>query len=84
MKNKKRLIWIAVIALVVYLFPWILFGAIALLGFVIWFYVTNPESSSCGCVDDYDYYDDLYLFEQQQEEERQREEERKRRFVEGL
>ncbi len=82
--NKKRLFWILATILIVWLFPWVLFLAITLLGFVIWFYVTNPESSSCGCADDTDYYDDLYLFEQQQEEERAREEERKRRFIEGF
>lgn len=82
--NKKRLIWILATILIIWLFPWILFGAITLLGFLIWFYVTNPDTSGCSCVDDSDIYDDVFAQQQREEEERAREEERKRRFIEGF
>lgn len=72
--------------LLIWLFPWILYLAITIIGFVIWWMIKNPDTSNyqsgSGAQDD--FWDELSDFQQRAEEERAREEERKDRFINGL
>lgn len=86
MKNKKRLFWILATILLIWLFPWILYLVITILGFVIWFMIKNPDTSDlkCGYADQEDINDDFYFIEYREAEEQAREEERKRRFTDDF
>lgn len=84
--NKKRLILILGTILLIWLFPWILYLVITIIGFVIWFMVKNPDTSNYPS--EYraqdDFWDEIDDFQQREEEERAREEERKDRFINGF
>lgn len=84
--NKKRLFWILAIILLVWLFPWILFGAITLLGFFIWWMIKNPDINDfkSESSDQEDINDDFYFIEYREAEQKARDEERLRNFTDDF
>lgn len=84
--NKKRLVWILGTILLIWLFPWILYLVITILGFVIWFMIKNPDTSdlNSGCGDQEDINDDFYFIEYREAEQKARDEEKMRRFTDDF